>query len=205
MALTSGFSVLACALLRRKLGVMVCVGVGACSLSSLDELKGKGADSGATGGSDAGLDANTGGLAGNGGLAGSGGQAGFGGTAGIVGAAGGVTGVDAGNCDLAGCKDYDLGSGFTMPRCCAGSDCGSMVTPTIANVMNVPVGCRRHNAPGNLDSECPDVAVPSSATVFKGCCRSGGVCGVVVDLSSINGLNLGCTLSDSVKTCSPSR
>lgn len=104
------------------------------------------------------------------------------------------------------CQDYKVGSLIDMPACCSGpGQCGALVGLS-GKLFGLPDGCNDIGQHGALDQACvplqmkvPDF-LPSS---FPGCCREQGVCGNLVDLSSIDGPNFGCVDTSGVTGVSP--
>lgn len=98
-------------------------------------------------------------------LAGS--EAGGAATAGKGGALGGGQGSGCGMCS--GTNLF----GTTVPGCCTSdSKCGFDLTAA-----GFPV-CLEANAPGNLDSQCPDQTL-AGVIPLKGCCRPDKTCGAL--------------------------
>lgn len=122
-----------------------------------------------------------------------------------AGQSGGLVG-GGGTASCPACQGYKVGSLIDMPACCSGpGQCGALVGLS-GKLFGLPDGCNDIGQHGALDQACvplqmkvPDF-LPSS---FPGCCRAQGVCGNLLDLSSIDGPNFGCVDTSGVTGVSP--
>jgi hypothetical protein len=166
-------------------------------------------DGGETGGTGANGSGNTGGLGtgnrGGGGATSTGGTGGTGaGGRGAGGAQGGTGGhvtiiVDGGPeggvvgipCGKNACADRVVGR-TTYAACCAGARGDRCGLDTSVVTELAMTGCISPDQPGVLDSICRDIPWPDdpSMTLYYGCCRPDGKCGVIYPVSG--GPNFGC-------------
>jgi hypothetical protein len=144
-------------------------------------------------------------------------QPGVGGTSGAGGssASGGSGGFVF--CGEWKCAGWKLAALIEMQPCCAGAaggggapvQCGALVDSAIATLSSLPEGCHATSQPGNLECNCPpyefDDPLTQQKAQYPGCCRDGGVCGVWVDLTPVEGPMLGCipSWSSAAPLCTP--
>jgi hypothetical protein len=130
-----------------------------------------------------------------------------GGTAGTGGASGGAAGSGGGasgsagapTCAIDACESFTIGGALPAPACCAGAagdKCGALFSKTVAGLLNFPEGCYELDQPGTIDCGCPTFFFKSpldqSDQQFDGCCSSSGECGLLVNITSQAGPDLGC-------------
>ena len=148
-----------------------------------------------------------------GGSAGTGGVGGGGGTGGSAGSTGGMGGATT-MCGGQTCSEASLLGLINLPACCPTSNpstCGLETSSVVAFEPLWPLDCVELDQPGNADSSCPmeQLSVGAMSLPLPGCCRPGGTCGWIFDLTSLGGPNVGCADSTpfldggSPMSCSP--
>lgn len=139
----------------------------------------------------------SGGAPGGGGFGGSGGSP-TGGTGG-TGAHGGYPVGGGGGLPCGSCPGYVVGGLINLPACCAPDDsCAAEVVSAVAAFVGMSPGCYPTNQPGTPDPSCPALTytnpLDGGPAYYPGCCRAEtGTCGVMIDLSSVQGPVFGCT------------
>jgi hypothetical protein len=176
-----------------------CVGHRVCLPSGNDWSEcscGSGGAYGGYGGGYGGFGAGGGGYGGGFGGYGAGGG-GFGGYA-AAGGSGAVGGYGGGFPCGDECGSYLLGGILEVPPCCdANGACGIFFDGGVSSIIGLPSGCYPIGQPGMETPECPSLYFTNPLTgepaEFPGCCESkDGTCGIMVDLTSAQGPNLGC-------------